>query len=124
VPSYSSKFADDPPGPYVSVRIASSVDFRDVEGILDTGADQTFIPLVTARELKLRRIGDVNVGDANGGWKSSPIYKADLTFGGLSFPALPVGGIEFPIVLIGRDILNDLLVTFDGPGLTFTFSQP
>ncbi len=124
MPGYTSKFANEPPGPYISVRIISTNGSRDIEGILDTGADQTLIPVVTARELRLRQIGDVSIGDANGGWKSRPLYKADLAFGGLSFAALPVAGIDYPVVLIGRDILNDLVVTFDGPNRTFTFSRP
>lgn len=66
----------------------------------------------------------MRLGDVSGEWRPAPLYVVDVAFGGLTFPALPVGGTAYPIVLIGRDILNDLIVTFDGPGLTFTFTLP
>lgn len=123
MPAYTQKFASDPPGPYVSVRLSSATATRDVEGLLDTGADQTLIPIVTARALGLRQIGDVRVGGVSGDWREEPLYVVDVTFGELTFSALPVIGSPWPIVLIGRDILNELVVTFDGPGLTFTFAR-
>jgi len=124
VPRYSSKFANEPLCPYVSVRLSTPSDFRELQGILDTGADQTLIPLVTANALRLRQIGDVSIGDASGDWNSRPVYTVQVEFEGLLFTRVPVAAINFPVVLIGRDILNDLVVTFDGPRRTFTISRP
>jgi predicted aspartyl protease len=93
-------------------------------GPLDTGADQTTIPLVTAQELRLRQIGDSDVKGATGAWESRPLYAVDISFGGLAFPSVVVMAIDYPVVLIGRDILNDLVVTFDGPNATFTIAKP
>ncbi len=122
MPSYSNTLGDATPGPYLKVRLAAKGMVREIQGILDTGADQTMIPLVTAGEMRLRQISDVNIGDANGGWRIRPVYVVDVTVGERTFQRLPVAGLDYPVVLVGRDILNTLVVTFDGPNLEFKLS--
>jgi predicted aspartyl protease len=125
-PSYSSKFPDEPPGPYVTVQISSPVtnESREIQGILDTGADHTLIPNPTAVALKLRQISEIDILDVNGGKTTQSTYVANLAFNGLEFPTVEVAGAPYAIVLIGRDILEQLVVTFDGPNQTFTLSKP
>ena len=123
MPGYSCTLGEEIPGPYLPVRLAFGAEVRDVQGLLDTGADQTTIPLVTAQELRSRQIGDRDVRGATGVWESRPLYAVDIRFGGLVFSSVVVMAIDYPVVLIGRDILNDLVVTFDGPNETFTITK-
>jgi len=100
VPGYSCTLGEEIPGPYLPVRLAFGVGVRDLQGLLDTGADQTTIPLVTAQELRLRQIGDSDVKGATGVWESRPLYAVDISFGGFAFPSVVVMAIDYPVVLI------------------------
>jgi len=52
------------------------------------------------------------------------VFVADLEFEGLRFEAVSVVGDDYPIALIGRDILNDLDSTFLGPTQQFSVIRP
>jgi predicted aspartyl protease len=121
---YSSKFSDEPPGPYVTVRLSWTSEARELQGILDSGADQTTMPSVTAEAMNLRRISDAAVAGFDRQWRERPVYLVDVAFGDLTFEAVAVIGMPEPRVLIGRDILNELLVTLDGPNGRFTIVRP
>ena len=51
-----------------------------------------------------------------------PVFVADVEFEGFSFVAFPVAGSDLGTPLIGRDVLNELIVEFDGPGLLFSLN--
>lgn len=95
-----------------------------MKGLLDTGADQSIVPEPTAQALGLRQIDEVVVEDANGGSETRAVYVADLELEGFVFRALPMAATDYPIVLIGRDVLNDLTATFDGPAQEFSLRHP
>lgn len=92
-----------------------------VLAILDTGADQTQIPLRIALALRLRKLRDKPITDANGKEALQPVYAANISFDGVAFDNLPVIGSPLPIALVGRDVLNQVAV-LDGPGLTFSLT--
>lgn len=127
MPSYSgtltSRMGEAYPAPYVAVRLGWRGRFRDLPGLLDSGADQSLIPEVTAQALGLQKIAEVIVEDANGGSQERDVFVADLDFHGFSVTALPVAATDFPVILIGRDVLNDLVAELNGPPLTFTLSR-
>jgi hypothetical protein len=52
------------------------------------------------------------------------LYAADVEFEGLAFTTIEVLGSPLPIALVGRDILNQLVARFDGPGLSFSLQRP
>jgi len=90
--------------------------------LIDSGADQSTIPKITAQALGLQKISEVVVEDANGGSREQDVFVVDLEIHGRSVAALPVAATDFPVILIGRDVLNDLLTELNGPGLTFTLT--
>lgn len=107
------------PAPYVATRVAWRGQFRDLPGLIDSGADQTTIPKITAQALGLQKISEVIVEDANGGSQEQDVFAVDLQFHGFTIQALPVAATNFPVILIGRDVLNDLIADLNGPALTF-----
>lgn len=111
------------PGPYVQARLAWGGQFRDLPALIDSGADQSTIPMVTAQTLQLQKISEVYVEDANGGSQQRDVVVVDLSFHGFSVPALAVAATDYPVILIGRDVLNDLVTEIDGPGQTFTLKS-
>lgn len=109
-------------GPYVAARLSWRGQFRDLPGLIDSGAEQTLIPNVTAQALGLQKISEVYVEDANGGSQERDVFVVDLNFNGLAIASLPVAATDFPVILIGRDVLNDVVTELNGPGQTFSIS--
>jgi len=93
-----------------------------MQAILDTGADQTQIPIPVAQSLRLRKLREKEITDANGRRALQSVYGAQLGFDGVTF-TLPILSTPLPIALIGRDILNQVAV-LDGPGLTYSLQPP
>lgn len=124
MPDYRDPFGDESPGPYLNLRVSWDGVFREILAILDTGADLTQIPAAIARALNLEHVDDVPVSSAHGDEKEKPMFVADLEFEGLRFAAASVVGDDYPIALIGRDILNDLDSTFLGPARRFSVVRP
>jgi hypothetical protein len=92
--------------------------------VLDTGSDITVIPTHLVTALKLQPISDdFDLYDGAGNkTENAKEYRVDVTFEGFDFPDLTVTSTPYPAILIGRDILNDLTATFDGPGGQFSLS--
>ncbi len=124
MPAYRNQppwIAPTPPAPLVDLRITWNGGSDEVLGILDTGADQTQIPLRIALALRLRKLREKPITDANSKQVLQPVYAANISFDGVTFDNLPVIGSPLPIALIGRDVLNQVAV-LDGPRLTFSLT--
>lgn len=111
-----------PPAPLVDLVVSWNGSTDQVLAILDTGADQTQIPNRIALALRLRKLRDKKITDANGNQALQSIYAANISFDGIVFDNLPVIGSLFPIALVGRDVLNQVAV-LDGPRLIFTLTS-
>ena len=108
--------------PYVTVRASWRGQFRDLPGLIDSGSDQSTIPKITAQALGLQKISEVYIEDANGGLQEQDVFAVDLDFHGFTIQALPVAATDFPVILIGRDILNGQVTELNGPAQTFTLA--
>ena len=105
----------------------------EAEGILDTGATLVVLPLRTAQQLGLNRIGKRDVDTPSGKYRAT-IYEAIVTIPSLSvsYPVqvaslLDVAGadIEFqPRVLLGKSLLQHLHFCMLGPERRFTLTVP
>lgn len=110
--------------PLVDVRLEWGGRVDSIIGILDTGADQTQVPERIAQALRLRRTGETLTMDAGGRTETRPVYAANVTIEGFTFPSVPVVSSRLEIVLIGRDILNELVAEFDGPAQNVSLERP
>ena len=133
------------PGPLIDVTIGNSRELTEsgikagleypkplrVKACLDTGASITVINRVLAQTCKLfltsPRSEISSIGAAVHGWE----HAAAITFPGTKLTPLdPVKVVStvfvmerFYAVLIGRDILRNWLVSFDGPSKKITISE-
>lgn len=92
--------------------------------LIDTGADQTQIPIWDARALGLDQIDVMDITGADGSTRPKPVYPVDLEFEGIRFLAASVVADEYPLALVGRDLLNELNTSLQGPARIFTTARP
>lgn len=109
--------AFEPPACVLPVRIAG-LDAHDPAALLrmlvDTGADCTLIPARIAKSLRLPLVDRVEILGVGGKPLGAPVHAARIRVGTLRALARVVAlGDE---CLLGRDLLNRLVLRIDGPG--------
>ena len=108
-----------PPAPFVRVSVAATVG-RDlgveVPAQVDTAADFTVIPLLVVESLGLEPLGEVPILGVGGHLAMIASYLVQIRIHDL--PATKIEALaspDEPYVLLGRDVLNNHRITFDGP---------
>jgi predicted aspartyl protease len=110
--SYSNGY--EPPAPVVEVTIRARGEVA-VQALLDSGADATMIPSailqrIGARFARLHKMRGV-LGDA----VAVELYFVEIQIGSYKIPAIRSIAVDSTTeVIIGRDVLNQLIVTLDG----------
>lgn len=115
-----------PPMPVVALRVSALEEPDEqvtIEALLDSGADGTFLP-----ERLLHRLGAESVREA---WVSGiddvryPVnmYMAKIEIGPYSFWGARVVGDKQGRAIVGRDVLNQLVVTLNGLANTVDITQ-
>jgi hypothetical protein len=114
---------EKPPAPYLDVGIgpyhpdATTVPWK---AKLDSGASLTIIPADLVRILALEPVGLVYVRGYDTQLTARFAYRANLVIGSRRFEALRVTTAPRKNILLGRDVMNQLLITLDGHQLTLT----
>jgi hypothetical protein len=100
----------------------------DGYSVLDTGSDMTIIPYSIASRLYLKSINEEELLNFRGFGrlnKGVP-YRIAGSFDGDNYFRAKVFAVPDDVlhdeVIIGRNILNRYIITFNGPNLTFTVS--
>lgn len=118
--SYSVDY--DPAMPVLEVTISephSNEAVTYAPALIDSGADGTLVPVDL-----LERIGAVSVASGRLTWfwqasRQVSIYIVRLQIGAHTLPRVRVAGVPAGTDLIlGRNVLNQMRVTLDGPALT------
>lgn len=114
-----------PPAPVLNIEVRIPTVHEQsmmvkIVGQLDTGADGTAIPVGLIEKLGLCQVDEIQVGgydDDEDSMKISPVYSAHITIEPLKpFIAEVIPEYkEKEYALIGRDIINKMLITLDGP---------
>jgi len=111
----------DPPMPVCRVTITAAVtDLRlVVNAIIDTGADATIVPARLLRNIGARRVFETGLRNQWGERRLVFLYLVDLEINGMVLPGIYVVGDEIgDEVVLGRNALNRLVITLDGPRQT------
>ncbi|MFL5803952.1 MAG: hypothetical protein ACJ8CR_19685 [Roseiflexaceae bacterium] len=109
------------PAPALEIQAISPVTGRQraIRAKLDTGADGSIIPEELAADLALASQGQFLTIDYFGMPRLSSSYRVDFIVDGRQFVDLEVTTAPLGYVLLGRDVLNHLILTLDGPQLHF-----
>jgi|DewCreStandDraft_1066081.scaffolds.fasta_scaffold00494_44 hypothetical protein len=106
----------DPPAPVLPLRVgAPGADpVVAAPALVDSGADLTVLPEELVRMLRLPQIGEVTVRGVEGVARRVPVYAAEVEVVGGIRRIVEVVGIRAN-ALLGRDVLNGMVITLDGP---------
>ncbi len=120
--TYNTNF--DPPALCVDVTLANTLNRRkrrSFQAILDTGADITAIPRDQVAFLGLYAIDQLQLETVEGTTSVLFTYAVRFTLGELVIPRLEVILTGLEMVIVGRDVLNQLYLRLDGPKEQFAF---
>jgi hypothetical protein len=121
MPAYeSARF--DPPAPVALVTVRSEqpvAEIHDVPMLLDTGADVSLLPRSHVSQLVTPDAQHYELEAFDGTRSSAPAVHVELTFLGKSFRG------QFLLIegwhgVLGRNVLNNLSVLFDGPSTNWS----
>src|SRR3954467_10881121 len=107
----------DPPAPLAHVIVKSElrgIVIHDVPMLLDTGADVTLLPRSHVAPLASPDAKQYELEAFDGTKSTAPAVTAELQFLGKSFRGQFLL-IETWYGILGRNVLNNLSVLFDGP---------
>ena len=113
---YSRDF--HPPAPVIELSISVPLSKDDVSltALIDSGADITVIPERIITQLRLRRVDSLLASGFGKGVIEATVYAAILSVKGILKPKMyRVLSWREDYVLLGRDLLNQLMTVLNGP---------
>ena len=109
----------DPPPPVLEIRLAlpgESFSVGPLIALLDTGADATIVPVRHLQPLEAPIADSGYLRGLRGDRSAIFTYRVDVEVAGLRLPAIEVVGDDSGAeVIVGRNVLNKLRITLDGP---------
>jgi hypothetical protein len=113
----------DPPAPVSLVAFRSLSNGRrvnDVPMLLDSGADITLVPQIVVERLDVPLLSNVSyeVSGFEGAVSRAPAVRLEMIFLSKAFRGSYLV-IDQAWGIMGRDVLNLLILLFDGPHLTW-----
>lgn len=107
-----------PSFPVVTVKLnglMSAVAPMTVSALVDSGSDGTLVPIPLLQQIKAREVGRVMLRGITGMGYQVGVYEVTLEIGGFFLPKLQVvGDKQNQQMILGRNVLNDLIVTLNG----------
>jgi hypothetical protein len=108
----------NPAMPVVDIEIGRAMDAASLalKAVVDSGADATIIPVHSLQEIRARRSRKMWLRGSAGGRVLVDLYQVSLQLGPFAQMFLEVvGSTQNDEVIVGRDVLNHLTVTLNGP---------
>ena len=118
--------AIQPPAAFVQVTLLDPITGLSVQkpGKLDTGASITVLPESVVTTLRLKAVSEGFVTGFDGKGSLRPLYYIAMEVAGYDIPIVEVASAERSDVLLGRNVLNQFILTLDGKALTFDLRDP
>ena len=117
---YTYEYDNDynPAMPVVDIEIGRAMDAASLalKAVVDSSADATIIRLHSLQEIHARRSRKMWMSGTTGGRVLVDLYQISIQFGPFAQTLLEVvGSAQTDEVIVGRDVLNHLTVTLNGP---------
>lgn len=116
--TYDYDFTYNPSIPVIEVEITpfqQSTATTSLTAMLDSGSDGTLIPLPALQRIKARRVDRIAMRSITNVRTSVDVYEVSLRVGPHTFHKVRVVADRHnSIMILGRDILNHLVITLNG----------
>ena len=111
-----------PPAPTIAskLRAPGRGAWFDIEALIDSGSDLCGVPIEVANALDLPQVRRVPAVGFEGTVSQVIVYRMDIVLGRKRFLRAEALGLVRPYALIGRNVLNELVVELNGPARTLT----
>ena len=116
--TYEYDNAYNPAMPIVDIEIgrAKGAASLALKALVDSGADATIIPINSLQKIRARRSRKMWMRGTAGRRVLVDLYQVSLQLGPFAQMLLEVvGSTQNDEVIVGRDVLNYLIVTLNGP---------
>lgn len=108
-----------PPAPVLSFWLAAPGEppqVRPLSAVVDSGSDGTLIPTHYLEQVEAIDVGDAILHGVLGEAREVHLYEVDLHIGARLLPSvIVVGDDQGSEILLGRNVLNKLVLLLDGP---------
>jgi len=114
--NYDNQF--DPAMPVMVIALRSlheESNIVELPALVDSGSDGTMVPLRVLEQLNARRAGQAIIRGITGGRRVINLYEVTIQVGNLALGKFQVVGDDVnDEIVLGRDVLNQLVVTLNG----------
>jgi predicted aspartyl protease len=114
-----------PAMPIIEIQVARRVNEASVtlNAIVDSGADATQIPISVLNRLQARKAGSGWLTVSSGARYRVNLYKIVIEIGSYRPIYVDIVGSDQDEIIVGRDVLNQFLVTLDAPGFIVQIAE-
>jgi predicted aspartyl protease len=123
---YNMKY--EPALPVIDVLISRLDGLKEIEteGIIDTGADTSVLPEKICSQLGIHEfpIAEADIGGINGNWERKVLFGAIMRIEGSDMTAMIDCRGDVSEVIIGREVLNNFIITLNGKNLNIDIKDP
>jgi len=115
-----------PPAAVIEIQVIDLVSgtAEHVPAKLDTGAAISVLPRTTVETLQLIQRSEAAFYGHDGVLTMRPTYYVGIEVAGYRIPVVEVASSRRTDILLGRDVLNRFIVTFNGKDIAFEMRDP
>jgi predicted aspartyl protease len=120
---YLKSYTPPTPALEITLRLPESHSLEPIKALIDTGADATIVPMHIIQQLGPQSIETAYLRSPWGERRAVELYILDVQTDNVTVPGVEIVGDHLGQELIlGRNVLNKLILHLDGPALTTTVS--
>jgi len=119
--------SSQPPAPFIEFEVVSPQDStqrRPTQGLLDTGAEVSVLPVEILTALQIPKASDMSVESCDGSPTLVTTYIVTLRIADARLDSIEVVAAPMPYAVLGRDVLNHFILTLNGKDLSFELQDP
>lgn len=121
---YDTSYWPSMPVAKIIIGRALTLPTRTLTALIDSGADGSIIPLLYLQEIHARKVKSLWMRTVTGKRSVVDMYVISMHVGAFEFrERLVIGGVQRDEIIIGRDILNQFVVTLNGLASTVEIAQ-